>query len=115
MAKKKLTDVKITDTPEKPENESAEPETKAKMKARIKAEVQDETKAEIKAEVEAEIKAEVQADQAEKRHEMPVKEALQKFKELRKYVNMDGKFRTGLTKEDLAEGKKMVKQLNVKM
>lgn len=45
---------------------------------------------------------------------MTVLEALGKFKELRKYINMEGEFRTGLTKEDLAEGKKMAKQLNIK-
>ena len=95
MAKKELIDAKITDTPEKPENESTEPETEAEMKARIRAELK--------------------VEQAKGRPEMPVKEALNEFKELRLYVNMDGKFRTGLTKEEMAKGKKMVKQLNVKM
>jgi hypothetical protein len=51
----------------------------------------------------------------DERLEMPVMEALHKFKVIRKYVNMDGKYRTGLTKEEMAEGKKMVKQLNIKM
>lgn len=58
---------------------------------------------------------ETEAEQTKDRPEMPIEEALHKFKVIRKYVSMDGKFRTGLTKEEMAEGKKMVKQLNIKM
>lgn len=57
---------------------------------------------------------ETEAEDEQERPEMPVKEALNKFKELRKYVSMAGEFRSGLTKEELAEGEKMVRQLNIK-
>ena len=60
-------------------------------------------------------KIEEEAEQIELQPELPVLDALNQFKELREYVNMDGKFRSGLTKEEMAKGKKMVKQLNVKM
>jgi len=49
-----------------------------------------------------------------KRPTMPVLEALTKFKELRKYVSKEGEFRSGLTKKELAEGQRMVAQLNIK-
>lgn len=82
----------------------------AKTKAKT-----NENKPETEKEMKARIRAEVRAEEAKSRPEMPVEEALQKFKELRKYVSMAGEFRTGLTKEEMAEGQKMVKQLNIKM